>query len=228
MPRHLPFLLAASMAVMSTAATAASIVIDSFDNTNFQVVGAPTLGTVPVNPATTSGPTSDAIGGVRTITNTRTLPGGTGNAFGQQVQTIVTGGNATVSLGAGTEGFSVFSWNAGGVDLTDGGLNTRIELTVLDADLATNFAISVGGQMSSQTTSAAGILAFEFADYVGVDFSNVGAIDLTVSGLESFDTTFDLVQAVSSPSTVPLPAGLPLLLAALGTLGWMRQRTATT
>ena len=95
-----PALSVACFAASAIASQAAPVVIDDFNTTGFQVVGAPTLGGTPTNPATTSGPTADAIGGVRTITATRTFPAGTSNAFGQQVQAVVTDGEADVSLGA--------------------------------------------------------------------------------------------------------------------------------
>lgn len=214
-------LLAAAAAVaFSGAASAATVVIDTFDVTNFQVVGAPTLGNNPQNPATTSGPTPEAIGGIRTITNTRTAPAGLTNAFGQQVQSTVTSGKASVSLGAATQGFSVFSWNAGGADLVDG-TNDRITLEVLSTDQNVTFTLNLGGVSVSQTALAAGTLTFAFADFGAADLTNVGAISLLIEGPTSFDTEFDLIQAVGA---VPLPAGGLLALAGLGALGAVRAR----
>lgn len=208
--------------LVATAASAAPVTIDSFANTNFQVVGAPSLGNNPQNPATTSGPTTDAIGGTRTITNTRTAPGGTANAFGKQVQSVVTGGVASVSLGALTGGFSVFSWDAGGSDLVDG-TNDRIEINVIDADQdGVTYTLNIGGVDVSRTASTAGgVLSFGFSDFGGVDMTNVSAISLTIAGPIAFDTNFDLLQAVG---TVPLPAAGFLTLGGLAALGAARAR----
>lgn len=214
-----------------TFASAATVTIDDFNNTVFQVVGAPSL-INPTNPATISGPTADAIGGVRTITNTRTSPAGTANAFGSQVQAVVTGGNASVSLGASTEGFSVFSWNAGGADLMDG-TNSLLSLDVIDSDLLVSFTFRINGVTGLTKTTPGGpnALTFDFSDFGGVDFSSVGAISLLIEGPTSFDVTFDNVLAIGAPvSAVPVPAALPLFgtgLAIMGFVGWRRKRNAT-
>ena len=215
-------LTAAAAVAIAGSANAASVTIDSFDTTNFQVLGAPTLGTPAQNPATTSGATADAIGGIRTLTNERTDPAGTANAFGRQVSTVISGGIAAVSLGASTEGTALISWDAGGADLVDG-TNDRITLDVISADLSVNFTLSIGGVSVTESvgSSGPGTLAFNFSDFAGVDLTNVSTISLLVSGQTSFDTEFDLIQAVGE---VPLPAAGLLAIAGLGALGATRAR----
>lgn len=219
-------LLAAAVASASAvSAHAATIIIDDFDTTNVQVVGAPTFGTPSQNPATTSGPTTDAIGGFRTITAERTGRLGTGDAFGQQVQAVVTGGSAFVSLGSGIAGSVIFSWDPGSVDLVDG-TNDSIAFDVLDADLRGNtFTFSVNGGSVTQTANGPGLVSFDFADYEGVDFSDVSTLSLFVSGPASFDVGFDNIRAQAGPiSAVPLPAGGLLLLSGLGGIAAINRR----
>lgn len=211
---------------LTGAANAATVNIDNFDTTVFQVVGAPTLGASPQNPATTVGPTSDAIGGTRRLTATRTTPAGTANAFGQQVTMVVSDGDAKVGLGRGTEGFAEFIWEAGGADLVDG-TNNAIFLDVSSADLSgITYTFDIDGISVAQEANGAGTLEFLFSDFAGVDLENVSALSLLISGPESFDTTFDSVRAGVSnatPSPVPLPAAGFLLLGGMGALGGMRR-----
>ena len=201
--------------------SAASITIDDFATTSAQIVSAPTLSTTPVNPNTSVFLAGSAIGGTRTITATRSTPSGTANAFGQQVQVIVSAGEASVSLGAHVEGSALFAWDAGGADLFDG-TNDRVEINVVSADMAgVSYTLNLGGvSVSRSAATTGGVLSYAFADFGGVNFNDVTAISLLIEGPTAFETKFDLVQATGGQvSPVPLPASVPLLLVALGTLG---------
>lgn len=211
-----------------SSANAAVVTIDDFDTTNFQVVGAPSFGNSPMNPVTASGLTVDAIGLARTITNTRTNPTGVANAFGRQVQTVVTGGQASVSLGADTQGVSEFFWNAAGADLVDG-TNDRVLIDVIDTDqTGISFSLAFNGVSITRFANGPSELNFNFSDFVGVDFTSVGAISLAVSGPTAFDTSFDNVRAAGNLTTtpmapVPVPASLPLMVVGLAGLLAMRK-----
>lgn len=189
------------LAATSVFTVAAPVSLDNFDTTRFQIIGAPSNGSPSNNPAVSSGATGDAIGGMRTITNTRTAPSGTADAVGQQVLSTVTNGTATVALGANTEGFSVFSYNAGGADLVDG-TNNALTIEVLAADLSgVDYTFTIDGASSTKTAFGASILQFPFADFPGTDFTSVTNITLSVTGPPSFDTAFDTLQATLETAT---------------------------
>jgi len=54
------------------------------------------------------------------------------------------------------------------------------------------------------------------------DCELLGAYNFAYSA--QIDVTYDFTPAVTPPSIVPLPAGMPLLLAGLGLLGVLRRR----
>lgn len=225
-----PIVFAEALLALPAMAWAAPITIDSFESTGFQVLSAPSLGGSPTNPTTDTLATTDAIGGQRTITNTRLSPTGTANAFGAQVQTVVTTGFASVDLGSNTAGTSSFSWDAGGANLV-AGINNGLFVDVLSTNQpGVTFTFTIGGQGVTRTANGMGRLDFAFVDFMGVDFTNVGAIALTIGGPAAFSTDFDNVRAdanrlLPNPSPVPLPAGLPFLLAGLCGLGLLRRAT---
>ncbi|SHL58794.1 VPLPA-CTERM protein sorting domain-containing protein [Roseovarius marisflavi] len=49
-------------------------------------------------------------------------------------------------------------------------------------------------------------------------------VETATAGLSTFSLTFDLSGTAPPPATIPLPAGLPLLLAGLGSLALLRRR----
>ncbi|MEC9312350.1 MAG: VPLPA-CTERM sorting domain-containing protein [Pseudomonadota bacterium] len=205
-------------------AAAATITLDSFDFTNYQAVGAPSLGAIPENPATSTQAAADAIGGSRTITAVRTVPSGTTDAFGRQVQAVVTGGSATVSVAAGVQGYVMFDYNATSVDLTDGGTNGWIDLSVISADLAVTYTVTIDGVSATKVGATGSTVSWAFSEFSTVDFTQVGAISLTVTGPASFDTEFDDFLVRGQVGVVPLPASGLMLLAAAGGLALARRR----
>ncbi|MEP4196109.1 MAG: VPLPA-CTERM sorting domain-containing protein [Aliishimia sp.] len=211
----------------ASATNAATINIDNFDTTGFQFAVAPTSGASPLNPATTSSPTPDAIGGARRITVERLTPAGTGNAFGQQVQAIVLGGTAAVGMGAGVTGTALFEWSPLGADLVDG-TNSAIFIDILSGDTSIDYTLDINGTSVSKAGVSAGTLEFSFADFSGISLTNVSAISLLLSGPSKFDAEFDNIRAGigTQTSAVPLPAGLPLLLLGIGSFAALRRRSS--
>ena len=206
--------LVSAVALAPVAGAAATVTIDTFDT--FQQVIDPSgfgLG------ASDTAAAGEAIGGNRTIT-----ADGDGAVFPTLATGVtVTGGTALVSNGSGVTGTGLFAWNAGGVDLTDGGTNTQFVLEVIDVDLDVSFDLTVdGATVTSTATSTAGTILFDFADFGGADLTNADSISLLVSGPTSFDAEIDFLGAAA----VPLPAGGLLLGSILLGGGFAARRKA--
>ena len=103
-----------AVALAPVAGSAATIAIDTFDTAQLAIDPAGS-GFSDSNTVAAG----EAIGGNRTIT-----ADGNGTLFPVSTTTInVGGGSAEVSNSIGVTGTALFEWNAGGIDLTDGGTN---------------------------------------------------------------------------------------------------------
>lgn len=204
-----------AVALAPVAGSAATIAIDSFDTAQLAID--------PAGAGFTDSNTvaaGEAVGGQRSITadvvtNAQNLP---------VAATLVNvaNGSATVSNGAGVTGTGLFEWNAGGLDFTDGGTNAFFILDVVDVDLDVQFDLTVDGStVTSVSTSSAGTVLFDFADFAA-DLTSVSAISLFVSGPTAFDAEFDFIGAAA----VPLPAGGLLLGSILLGGGFAARRKA--
>ena len=76
---------------------------------------------------------------------------------------------------------------------------------------------------SSQTSETAMLGGLSSLDLFGTVEGNT-FVDGATAGLSTFSLTFDLAGTAPPPSPIPLPAGLPLLLAGLGGLALLRSR----
>ncbi|MEQ8900434.1 MAG: VPLPA-CTERM sorting domain-containing protein [Roseovarius sp.] len=82
------------------------------------------------------------------------------------------------------------------------------------------FEDTLTGSQTSDTEMLGGLSSLDL-------FGTVGGLTLgdgATAGLSAFSLTFDLAGTAPPPSPVPLPAGLPLLLAGLGGLALLRRR----
>lgn len=75
----------------------------------------------------------------------------------------------------------------------------------------------------SQTSETAMLVSLSSLDLFGTVEGNT-FVDGATAGLSTFSLTFDLAGTAPPPSPIPLPAGLPLLLAGLGGLALLRRR----
>ena len=215
-----------AFAVMAgvAAGSAQALVIDNFDDATPQIVSAP-------NPGDTVS-TANAIGGARTISNTKSGPLG--------VTSAVLGGFFSQSASALTSGTSTITWDAngaglGGVDLTDGLVGNWFAFDIQSIDQGQiDFILGVrdtNGNSDSYTLSAAaaGRQTVAFSNFAGVDFTQVDLVSLEVQGSAAADLTLDLLQTRGNrplrPSSVPEP--MTALLLGGGLLGFgIRRRRA--
>lgn len=208
------------VALLHTASAFAAITIDSFDVTQqfVIVVGFP----AGVRSATSVVGAPEAIGAERDIFITRTSTGA--GSTSTDVDLTVDGVLA-YSAGPFTTGHALVEWDGndgtantldptglGGVDLTQGGLNTGIVISVT-SDLGTTLELTLysnGADFSlasiaippdpSFTPSLVFIpfSAFSVGGGAGADFGNVGAVTLFIDGsVAALDVLIDLIAAIN-------------------------------
>ncbi|HEY7087996.1 MAG TPA: hypothetical protein VH518_07895 [Tepidisphaeraceae bacterium] len=218
----------------------AAVVIDNFS-------GAVSTSVAPASPNPSSSnlglATANAIGGARNLTATR-ITGvngmninadvGSSGVFNYSTGPADTG-SASILYDGGTDNIPSFIGLVG-TDLTQGGLNTLVNL-LYRADLA-GATISVDiytdatrASRASFNTAATGFGANPFASVnlpyasfsplvgTGATFSNVGMIQITVDG----STTPALDLQIDSIQSIPEPAGIAVAGLCAGIL--MRRRT---
>jgi hypothetical protein len=124
-----------------------------------------------------------------------------------------------------------FLWNANGaglsadlsddtffqVDFVDSDFGADVTLTVQDGDSSASvLLVTPGGPIS---------LVYAFASFVGIDFSNVQAIRLTVAGEPNGD--YAIEQVVTDGGTViPAPGAFAGGMVLMGVMGMIRRRRA--
>ncbi|MFK7754967.1 MAG: VPLPA-CTERM sorting domain-containing protein [Sedimentitalea sp.] len=216
-------LTAAMLLGFTGAVSAASISVDDFSTIQ---------GPVTATGGATETDTQIAPGGAlgdRTITVTNdagSFGGTTGFITGPAINLF------GVSNDFQTQGTVAVSYALGGYDLSDSGSNDTLIIGVESIDLAALFTIPIDGVSSSAGVSMLGTLNFSFADFVGVDFSDVSDLSFAVgsNGVNAVDSSFtfigvdDLVPNVVAP--IPLPAGGVLLLTGLLGLAYAKRRKA--
>lgn len=168
---------------------------------------------------------SSIIGGYRDLYIEKTADAADDGVFG--VRAGVSSGSLTYAQdtfqgavgfvrwdGAATGG-AIDTAGLGGIDLST--TNVAISVQVLSADLnfPLTFNVWTDGDndnvftLSSLTKLAGpgpGVFNFMFTDFVGADFSNVGAMELVLnnSAIVDLDIRIDLIQAVPEPGTLAL------------------------
>ncbi|MFN0172054.1 MAG: PEP-CTERM sorting domain-containing protein [Bryobacteraceae bacterium] len=235
------FRLALAVTLTSGLASAA-VLIDNFNTTQNLLASGVT------NPVTDSSGVATAgtsIGDSRFASITRTVGGGTASLDINSP----TAGVFSVSNNNGVVSDPFVLWDGGidgtisptgltgpAADLTGGGANNALRF-VSSVDLsgaAVTFRFYTGslGQFSEITQSLTGGGAnleylLPFAAFTatggGADFANVGAITMGITGPAGVDLQMDLVETTNS---IPEPATLGLVGAALIGLAYIRRKTA--
>lgn len=122
----------------------------------------------------------------------------------------------------------------GGVDFTDGGASSMLAIELLLDDVPIDLVLAAHTDAANSSTATVSLpggvppaapftLLVDFADFgvlsgSGVDFSNVGALELLIDGtaLSSVNVQFEMIQ------TVPEPGPALLIGCGLLALGWWR------
>ncbi len=186
---------------------AAPIVIDNFDSTNRQTITTPDSG----NPAETSEAALEAIGGFRKITNTRTIPGGAGDP-NQRIISTVADGAASVRTDSNTQGFSVFAYTPGGLNLIDG-TNSILTIDIIEAEVNTPITFEINGSLLRKVAPAGEnyTLTFPFEDFTTTSFANVTSITMRVEVPSGSNIQFDnlLATAPRPPAYTAVRPGDP-------------------
>jgi len=98
------------------------------------------------------------------------------------------------------------------IGFADAIISPSVELEIFEDTLT--------GSQTSETAMLGGLSSLDlFGTVEGNTF-----VDGATAGLSTFSLTFDLAGTAPPPSPIPLPAGLPLLLAGLGGLALLRSR----
>jgi len=153
------------------------------------------------------------------------------------------------STNVGIQGWGYVLWNGSGItdnasynfpkDFTQGGLNSKITLRAT-GDLVGGFltlrvtdtSVNQAEVTKAITFTGLGNLSYLFSEFAGVDFANVGSVELGINGAgglfsdasEDFDASIDVVEVADGG--VPEPATLSLIGVGLLALGFFRKRLA--
>lgn len=152
--------------------------------------------------------------------------------LGSGVTSNVFNGTWRYSEQTGQNGFGTVRWDGessgtlintsglGGVDLTGFGDRFQVDLVRTDAGLPLTFFAWTDALNNNVYTRSSVMLAaagagsyiFNFSDFIGANFADVGALELQVNGGQfgDLDAQVDMVSVVPEPGTLAL-AGIALL-----------------
>ena len=175
--------------------------------------------------------TSPEIGGTQVNTN--------GDAFNISNASCCSGSGILTYDGDDNDPLTVDTVGLGGVDLTNGGeINGRLVFTVVTNDFDFPFDLTIWDGTTSQTANGGtggGLplgatpvdISVPYTDFGALDLTSVGAIQIAFRGPNQGDLTIDNFRYVTDRPVngeIPLPASLPMLIGALGGLGFLSWR----
>lgn len=223
---------AAAVLALSFGGAQASLVIDSFTvPQGIEISDKLTDGNTVSAPQVGGG---DILGGFRDVYVSKQGNLAADPNAGVSANVFVGGDGGTLSYNeqSGQNGFGTVRWDGvstggaintsglGSLDLTASGSAFKVDLIRADAglpltffvwsDLLNNNVYSLSSFML--TASGAGSYIFNFSDFIGANFADVGALELQINGgqLGDLDAQVDMVSVVPEPGTLAL-AGIALL-----------------
>jgi len=224
--------------VLVAGSASATVIIDNFEEYHLRTDPIPGLGGGGIFVPPDANPTTvieaglspaNVIGGVRKTTAANVMTGmqivsaGIFDPAGLPVDHIL-----SLSANDGAQGMWLIEYgvNAGGTavgDLTNGGLSDAIIFTFQTADHSASVDLMVtnGGSGTvtvNKPTSGPGQLVFNYSDFAGVDFTNVGSLAFRVNGVVAGDYSISLIET----NNVPEPTSMAIL--AVGAIGLISRR----
>lgn len=203
----------ASVSILSMTANAAFLEVDTFA-TDFPggIILANAGGS---NFASQEGVTGVVNEGDRSVTVSAAGASGTATA-----EVFSPPGFLSLAANNSITGSWVFEYtNLGSYDFSDSGSNNRWDINFnvngLGIDALTIEVDSGSGYVStskSDISAGAQVIAFNFSEFSGVDFSSVDSIRLTIDGVEDGDYGIDYLAAVPEPASLLLLGMSSLML----------------
>jgi hypothetical protein len=202
------------LAVALVSSAKADTIIDSF---NVPSGGSTFISTIDASMSSSGLPTSDVLGGTRTITHDIQVGAG---ELRTDVNVFVPGA-AAISSSSNVDGQFIFSYATTGTDLSaENYFITKFLASDFPATLEITVVSGIGtGSASAAVPAGASIISIPFAAYSGVDFSNVLGIRVAIDGPVAHDATLDYIA-----TAVPLPSSAWAGSALLAALGFMKAR----
>lgn len=206
--KHIMSLVGGAMMLMSVS-NAHALLIDSFDDD--QTLSRSTLGSTS---DFASGP--GILGGERDVRITVTATTGNslhingGPGYFSHSQGSLVKGQTLLQWDGSDASMSVASPGLGGVDLTEGGVNDRIRVHLVENDLPAPLKFTVYDTTGASSTATlplpGGVLSptdkyLYFTEFSGVDLASVKAIEMLIDGslVSGLDVTLDFIETTHAP-----------------------------
>lgn len=227
----------AAASVVGLAGPASALVIDAFEDYQFteDTAGDDATSASELDGISVLGGSRDVVsvnGGANVLSGTQSTVDNANSGYFSVSNASTTSGTGTLTYdGDDNDATGVDSYGLGGLDLTDGMVDNVFAFDIIAADLPFDYTLTVWDEDSSDsymgvipggTFGSSEMIAF--SSFTGIDFSNVGALQLSFAGTQASDLSIDNFRTAGDTPAVPLPASLPLLLAGLGGVAAVARR----
>lgn len=199
--------------ILAVPITESAVVIDDFEDGPFSLQTDGTNVTSPMGGLDHA----HVIGGTR---NQFGIDHDGGSGFARAVLTVSPGDDSMrFTTDPTVDAVFVSSYNIpSGVDLTEGGLNSRMTINVLSVTGSPQIRLRVRGggeDVVEATAGANGLYSFLFSDYTGVDFTNVDFVSFQIHA-SGTGSSIDVAEIISD-----IPEPDYLLLGGSGMFGFL-------